>query len=90
MSTDKEVTRDDEVKKMRENLDSPVKCTKKCNGCPYLLMAPDPDPDDWFRDDDEMAFCTKCNKVIEHGLVYWELENVVRPKWCPKNQNETH
>lgn len=28
---------------------------KQCRECPHCLIVPDPDPNDWFNDDDEKA-----------------------------------
>ena len=35
-----------------------------CVQCPFHLIVPDPDPDDWFEDDDETLICThpECKK----------------------------
>ena len=30
-----------------------------CMDCPHHLVRPDPDPDDWFCDDDEKVVCTQ-------------------------------
>lgn len=27
----------------------------QCRECPHCRIAPDPDPDDWFNDDDEKS-----------------------------------
>lgn len=40
----------------------PVKCTS----CPHSLVIDDPDPNDWFCDDDKALVCTKmANKNIK-------------------------
>ena len=31
---------------------------KYCIQCPFHKRVPDPDPDDWFNDDDETLLCT--------------------------------
>lgn len=44
----------------------------QCRECPYCRITPDPDPDDWFNDDDEKALCTESgNKLIEGMLRPW-------------------
>jgi len=32
-----------------------------CLDCPFHMVIPDPDPDDWFNDDDEAVVCRKVN-----------------------------
>lgn len=36
---------------------------KQCRECPHCLIVPDPDPNDWFNDDDEKALCKESDKV---------------------------
>ena len=55
-----------------------------CDGCRYLVFLPDPNPFDWFRDDDKKAVCLAVNRVIEGGLERpSECENIERPLYCP-------
>lgn len=55
---------------------------KQCRECPHCLIVPDPDPEDWFNDDDEKALCKKSeNKLIEGMLRPYE--KVLIPDWCP-------
>ena len=70
-----------------------------CIECQFHKIIQDPDPHDWFNDDDEAIVCTKCtqipdtkskysadrssNKVIEGSLRPYETKNVKIPNWCP-------
>lgn len=36
----------------------------QCRECPHCRIAPDPDPDDWFNDDDEKALCKEAVQAI--------------------------
>ena len=56
-----------------------------CNLCKFFLLAPDPDPYDWFRDGDMKALCLKQKAVIAGALEYpSEWQNILKPLWCPK------
>ena len=55
-----------------------------CDSCKCLVFAPDPDPHDWFRDDDKKAICTALNAKIAGALEYNELTNIRKPLFCPK------
>lgn len=55
-----------------------------CDSCRCLIFAPDPDPNDWFRDDDKKAICTAVNATIAGSLEYNELTNIRKPLFCPK------
>ena len=45
-------------------------CDKKCLKCKYHTIVPDPDPDDWFNDDDMAMYCTNPDNSMErNGLV---------------------
>ena len=35
---------------------------KKCVQCPHCTILPDPEPYDWFCDDDVKLFCEKLKK----------------------------
>lgn len=54
-----------------------------CDSCQFLKFEADPDPHDWFRDDDQKAICTKMNAKIEGSLEPRELTNILKPCWCP-------
>lgn len=62
-----------------------VKFEKKitqCRKCPHCRIVPDPDPSDWFNDDDEKAFCREAgHKLIENMLRPYE--RIIIPDWCP-------
>ena len=59
----------------------------QCRECPHCRIAPDPDPDDWFNDDDEKALCKEAgNKLIEGMLRPYE--RVLIPDWCPLKTNK--
>jgi len=55
-----------------------------CDSCKCLLFEPDPDPNDWFRDDDKKAICTAVNAKIAGSLEFNELTNIRKPLFCPK------
>ncbi len=56
-----------------------------CNQCDSFMLAPDPDPYDWFRDTDKKAVCLKLKAVIQGSLEYpSEWSNLSKPLWCPK------
>ena len=57
-----------------------------CNSCAYLRLLPDPDPSDWFDDDDQKAICGKIGKKIEGALSVFEASRVEIPSWCPKKE----
>ena len=53
---------------------------EKCTQCPHCTILPDPDPYDWFCDDDVKLFCeklkrtvaaTKVTKLIFPVIVLW-------------------
>ena len=62
---------------------------KQCRGCKYCVIESDPDPNDWFNDDDQKALCKHfsvidkngCKKLIEYALR--PHEKIEIPKWCP-------
>lgn len=62
-----------------------VKFEKKitqCRECPHCRIVPDPDPSDWFNDDDEKAFCREAgHELIENMLRPYE--RIIIPDWCP-------
>ena len=55
-----------------------------CDSCPHLLFEPDPDPTDWFRDDNQKAICEALNMKIYGSLEHNELTNIKKPLYCPK------
>lgn len=41
---------------------------KKCVQCPHCIILPDPDPYDWFCDDDVKLFCEKLKRTVAAAL----------------------
>lgn len=65
-----------------------VKLTiKNCLDCPYHEVKRDPDPDDWFNDDDEKVVCNKTKRKNNEITVACRPYNLRKeseiPKWCP-------
>lgn len=72
-----------------------------CAICAHALVCPDPDPDDWFCDDDVKVICTAVKKNADGDLVSSNVitcacrpYNTVRetsyvPEWCPQNGQVT-
>jgi len=61
-----------------------------CMDCPHHEVRPDPDPDDWFCDDDEKVVCKLAEeKKLENVNItvacrpYKKREECDIPKWCP-------
>ncbi len=44
------------------------------------------DYDDWFEDDNQKVVCTFAQRVICSGLRPYEVKNIKKPDWCPKNE----
>ena len=61
----------------------PANCTK----CAFHEIQADPDPLDWFCDDDVKVVCTKTKRVDNSITIACRPYNVVkeskRPNWCP-------
>jgi hypothetical protein len=59
--------------------------------CAFHVVARDPDPNDWFCDDDEAVLCSKmpASKELPHKAVtvacrpYNKRKECETPKWCP-------
>ena len=56
---------------------------KYCNNCKFLRLLPDPDPFDWFSDNDEQAICIRVNALITEGFEPSEVPKIYRPLYCP-------
>lgn len=56
-----------------------------CKQCPFCQEKADPDPNDWFEDDDALLFCRKADMTIVSGLRPYELDKVEVPTNCPFN-----
>jgi hypothetical protein len=58
-----------------------------CTKCPHHEVRPDPDPSDWFCDDDVKVVCTLTKRQDNTITVACRPYNVKKesepPKWCP-------
>lgn len=59
-----------------------------CLDCPHHRVEPDPDPLDWFCDDDVKVVCTKVsakNNVVMCGIRPYRVKAEIKsvPVWCP-------
>lgn len=55
-----------------------------CMDCPFSKVLPDPDPNDWFCDDDIKIVCLKANKNITVACrPYNDRKETSIPSWCP-------
>ena len=58
---------------------------KTCIGCPSHEVLLDPDPNDWFCDDDVKVVCKKNNKTITVACRPYRIEKECEvPTWCPQ------
>jgi len=58
-----------------------------CLDCPYHKVLPDPDPDDWFCDDDVKVVCVLAGcEVTSSCRPYKTREESEVPRWCPLSQ----
>lgn len=55
-----------------------------CNDCCFLRLLPDPDPYDWFADNEKKAVCLEMKAVIEGSLGPFETNKIQKPLYCPK------
>lgn len=57
-----------------------------CTKCPDHVVLSDPDPNDWFEDDDVKVICKAMkNKSITVGCRPYNIKKECStPKWCPK------
>lgn len=58
--------------------------SKFCDSCCYLRLLPDPDPYDWFEQNNMKAVCLSMKAVIEGSLGTGETTNIQKPLYCPK------
>lgn len=57
---------------------------KNCLECIHHSIERDPDPGDWFCDNDEKTVCKKANKIVTSGNRPYETEKASQiPSWCP-------
>lgn len=55
-----------------------------CMECQYHEVRPDPDPDDWFNDDDVKVVCMKANKNVTVACRPYNIwKESDTPSWCP-------
>lgn len=55
-----------------------------CIDCGYHEIIPDPDPDDWFCDDDVKVVCRSHNRNITVACRPYKVrEECDIPEWCP-------
>lgn len=60
-----------------------------CMDCPYSVVCPDPDPDDWFCDDDKkvLCMCDDKTRVITCACRPYNLRKECEiPSWCPRRK----
>lgn len=61
-----------------------------CTDCPNHHVEQDPDPDDWFCDDDVKVVCTLAKKDITVACrphhIHKECAPI--PNWCPLRTKE--
>ncbi len=62
-----------------------------CIDCKHHRVLPDPDPDDWFCDDDEKVLCTLAKKLVTVACrPHHKRKECTVPSWCPLLQaNQT-
>ena len=55
-----------------------------CIDCPFHDVLPDPDPNDWFCDDDVKVICRKLNKEVTWMCRPYNIRKESEiPDWCP-------
>ena len=47
---------------------------EKCTQCPHCTILPDPEPYDWFCDDDVKLFCEKLKRTVAAALRPYESD----------------
>lgn len=60
---------------------------ENCMDCPDSVVLPDPDPNDWFCDDDKKVVCNlnKAEKCITRACRPYNLRKECDiPTWCPR------
>jgi hypothetical protein len=61
---------------------------KSCVECASHKVELDPDPFDWFCDDDVKVVCTTKNKVVTAGCRPYNIKrDAIVPKWCPRKKS---
>ena len=60
-----------------------------CVDCPNHRVMRDPDPDDWFNDDDEKLVCTIAQRSVTTACRPYNLRKETNvPEWCPLIKGE--
>ena len=55
-----------------------------CMDCPNHRVLPDPDPSDWFNDDDKKVGCAiTCKNITVACRPYNKRKECSIPNWCP-------
>ena len=55
-----------------------------CMDCKFHIVLPDPDPNDWFCDDDVKVYCGKAERNITVACrPHHKREECEIPNWCP-------
>lgn len=63
--------------------------TTNCIDCPLHSVLPDPDPDDWFNDDDMKVVCNLAKKEITSACRPYNLRKESDiPNWCPLTDDD--
>lgn len=52
---------------------------EKCTQCPHCTILPDPDPYDWFCDDDVKLFCEKLKRTVAAALDPTKVTKLIFP-----------
>jgi len=61
-----------------------MKNIKNCIDCLAHRVLPDPDPHDWFCDDDMKVVCNINNKIITCACRPYNIRKECNvPEWCP-------
>lgn len=57
---------------------------QNCTQCPFRQIKSDPDPHDWFCDDNVKVICKKALRNITVACRPYNIEKEsVTPNWCP-------
>ena len=64
--------------------DNEIGVYENCMDCPLHRVLADPDPYDWFCDDDVKIYCTKAQRNIAVACrPYNDRKESKVPIWCP-------
>ena len=66
-----------------ENMATAILEITNCLDCPFHSVERDPDPDDWFNDDDVKVVCKKIDRNVTVACPYRTREESETPEWCP-------